>query len=101
MLGYILEFNKSSSTGIVVDSEGKHYNFNKSGMPDYFYFDPFDNVSFEIDDSGETWLAINLQLIAYEEECAHEFDMDEGGMCLNCGADDYYNYIDEDYGSER
>lgn len=35
------------------------------------------------------------------ECCEHEFDMDEGGMCLNCGAEDWYNHFDEDYGQER
>lgn len=29
------------------------------------------------------------------ENCDHEWDLDEGGMCLNCGRDDYYNFIGE------
>lgn len=25
--------------------------------------------------------------------CDHEWDADEGGMCINCGREDYYNFI--------
>lgn len=35
------------------------------------------------------------------ECCMHEFDSSEGGMCLNCNRDDYYNFINEDYGLDR
>lgn len=33
--------------------------------------------------------------------CSHEWDSSEGGMCINCGREDYYNFIDEDYGKDR
>jgi hypothetical protein len=36
-----------------------------------------------------------------QECCEHEFDSSEGGMCLNCSREDYYNFIDEDCGRER
>lgn len=36
-----------------------------------------------------------------KECCSHEFDSSEGGMCLNCGRDDYYNFMDEDRGQDR
>lgn len=103
MLGYVLEYNKSTSYGTVVDSEGKHYSFNASGMLNLNYVDAFDNVTFDIEENvGDSWVAINIKLVEGEdEECEHEFDFDEGGMCLNCGADDWYNHYDEDYGQDR
>lgn len=27
------------------------------------------------------------------ECCPHEWDSSEGGMCINCGREDYYNFI--------
>ncbi len=36
------------------------------------------------------------------ECCAsHEWDPSEGGMCINCGREDYYNFVNEDAGQER
>ncbi len=33
--------------------------------------------------------------------CVHEFDSSEGGMCINCGREDYWNYMNEDAGRDR
>lgn len=38
---------------------------------------------------------------ACQQCCEHQFDMSEGGMCLLCNRDDYYNFMDEDAGSDR
>lgn len=37
-----------------------------------------------------------------QECCEHDFDPDEGYICLNCGLEgDPCDYYDEDYGQER
>lgn len=39
--------------------------------------------------------------VSCQDCCSHEWDSCEGGMCINCGREDYYNFVDEDYGQER
>lgn len=34
--------------------------------------------------------------VACDECCDHEWDDSEGGMCINCGREDYYNFVNED-----
>lgn len=94
--GTILWYDRLNDVGMIIDDKGVEYNFNKSGMVNLQYLDSNDEVIFNIDDNGDTWMAVNIQLINDEDECDHEWDPDEGGMCINCGRDDYYNFINED-----
>lgn len=98
--GIVLEYNRQTKTGLVLDENGEHYNVDEVNLIDSLYLSEGDEISFESTDGTN---AINVQLLndSETEDCDHEFDMDEGGMCLNCGAENWFDYIDEDYGRDR
>ncbi len=100
--GKVLYYDKKEQKGIIQENDGFQYVVSSNNLVDLNYLDAGDLVEFEKQETNGKLYAVNVTCEeALQEECEHEFDMSEGGMCLNCGAEDYYNYIDEDYGQER
>lgn len=100
--GSVLWYDKKENQGVIQEDDGYQFFVSDSGLVDLAYLDVGDLVFFE-KQCEETMQAINVVLQnpeEAEEECDHEFDSSEGGMCLNCGADGH-DHFDEDYGQKR
>ncbi len=100
--GKVLWYDKKEQNGVIQEDDGFQFFVQHTSLVDTNYLDAGDLVFFKKQDPDTmNAVEVELQQPIVEEECDHEWDSSEGGMCINCGREDYYNFIDEDYGQER
>ena len=105
MQGKVVLYSNETKTGILQGPVDLLYSFSITDVKTYLYLEVGDEVSFDKEPTLQGFKAVNIVVVKdtqeMQDDCEHEFDMSEGGCCLNCGSEEWYNHFDEDYGQER